>query len=124
MTELEKWKNECAELNDEITRLRALMADDNMFANRFFEYEKTIQESSAANARLRAALEYYSNIKCAHSMAESCGLNCLYFAAYRVLATTDGQNELEAVKEALVLLRQHKCSVTYERLSEAFGLEK
>lgn len=80
--------------------------------NQIGTLEKELQESRAECARLRTALEKIGPD------------DWRYFdIAQKALATSDGKEQLETVKEALIFLRQHKCSISYERLSEAFGIE-
>lgn len=130
MTELEKWKNECAELNKKITSLREELHHetvDNAVGNsrKWASHTKDLQESRAANARLRSALEdlrkAFNEVHPSHLITNGCEPCMQDIRARLALETTDGQKELEAVKETARRI-EFDDSALFHKLSDAFGL--
>lgn len=90
------------------------------------ELEIELQESRAESARLRAALEKVHLPSCNYwSSVSRC--TC---PSGEALATSDGKEQLEAVKEAIATIRggTEKCGVFWredveQKLRKAFGIE-
>lgn len=125
MTELEKWKNECAELNQEIAKLREELELSEKYGRTKEDVElindlsRKVHESRVTSARLRAALE--NILSSAQFINEHMGYQFTQpLMRWREhLESGDGEKQLEAVKEAFMRLRD---SATSKKLRDAFGL--